>query len=268
MTVPPATQIINVIGSNSNDKIQPSNMKVMVKWWSKNFKIMISEFVSTFLLLFLGCMTCIPIDGQTIQPMYSPIGFGLVVLFNITTFGHISGAHMNPAVTLSAILWGTMSIPLGIMYVIAQCGGAIVGYGLLLSVSPIDLVPDSICTTVPHPNHLMYQALIIEIVLSTALGFINCAVWDPVNKEKQDAIPLKFGFTIAALSLAGGPLTGASMNPARSLAPAFWTGNWNTHWVYWVGPILGGAFAPIFYKFMWLEDDEKANRTQISNGQI
>ncbi|XP_050343508.1 aquaporin AQPAe.a-like [Nymphalis io] len=268
MTVPPATQIVEVVGSISNEKIKSTKLKVIMKWWYKNFKIIVSEFVSTFLLLFLGCMTCVPLDGQTHSSMYSPIGFGLVVLFNITTFGHISGAHMNPSVTLSAILWGSLSIPLGIMYVIAQCGGAIVGYGLLVSVSPIDLLQDSICTTVPHPNHVMYQALIIEIVLSTALGLINCAVWDPVNKEKQDAIPLKFGFTIVALSLAGGPLTGASMNPARSLGPALWTGNWNTHWVYWVGPILGGAFAPIFYKFMWLEDNKNERRSQISNGPL
>ncbi|CAH2105730.1 unnamed protein product [Euphydryas editha] len=252
MTVP-ATQVINVIGSQSNEKTKPSHLNMIVKWWSKNFKIIAAEFISSTLLLFLGCMTCVPIDGFAVQPpMYSAIGFGVVVLFNITTFGHISGAHMNPSVTLSAIIWGSMPIPLGIMYVIAQGAGSIVGYGLLYLVSPIDLVSDSVCATVPHPNHMVYQALIIEILLSTALGFINCAVWDPVNKEKQDAIPLKFGFTIVALSLAGGPLTGASMNPTRSLAPAVWTGNWDTHWIYWVGPIIGGALAPIVYKLMWL----------------
>lgn len=250
-----ATHVINVAESQSNEKSKT------MKWWSRYCKIIAAEFVATTLLLFLGCMTSVPIDGLTEQPpMYSAIGFGVVVLFLITSFGHISGAHMNPSVTLSAVIWGSMSIPLGIAYFITQVAASLIGYGLLYLVSPIDLVPGSVCATVPHPNHMSYQALIIEILLSTALGFINCAVWDPVNKEKQDAIPLKFGFTIAALSLAGGPLTGASMNPTRSLAPAVWTGNWNGHWIYWVGPIIGGALAPIMYKFLWLEDklQEKA----------
>lgn len=252
-----ATNVINVPESQSNEKLKT------VKWWLRYCKIIAAEFVATTLLLFLGCMTCVPIDGLTDQPpMYSAIGFGVVVLFLITSFGHLSGAHMNPSVTLSAVIWGSMSIPLGIAYFITQAAASIAGYGLLVVVSPIDLVPDSVCATVPHPNHMAYQALIIEIFLSTALGFINCAVWDPVNKEKQDAIPLKFGFTIAALSLAGGPLTGASMNPTRSLAPAVWTGNWNAHWVYWVGPIIGGALAPIMYKFLWLEDNNKKKQTE------
>ncbi|XP_045765479.1 aquaporin AQPAn.G-like [Maniola jurtina] len=247
-----------------------SPVKKIARWWSKEFKVILAEFVSTTLLVFLGCMANIPLDDFTVQPpMYGPIAFGLVVLFNITSFGHISGAHMNPSVTLSAIIWGSVSFPLAVMYVIAQCSGAIIGYGLLLTVSPIDLIPGSVCITQPHVNHATYQSLIVEIVLSTALGFINCAVWDPVNKEKQDAIPLKFGFTIAALSLAGGPLTGASMNPARSLGPAVWTGNWNTHWVYWLGPALGGAIAPLLYKIAWLENkQDKESEIQSINGQL
>ncbi|OWR54234.1 aquaporin [Danaus plexippus plexippus] len=209
------------------------------------------------LLLFLGCMTTIPLDGFDIHPpMYSAIGFGTVVLFNIASFGHISGAHMNPSVTLSALLWGNLTLPLGIAYVIAQCLGAIVGYGLLVAVSPVNLIEECICMTTPHPNHAVYQAIIVEIILSLALGFINCSVWDPVNKEKVDGIPLRLGFTIVALSLAGGPLTGASMNPARSLAPALWTGNWSQHWIYWVGPLIGGALAPIIYKLMWLKKEK------------
>lgn len=257
MTLSVGTQICNGMG-DSIEKTQNGKFKIIVDWWRREFKVIFAEFVSTMLLLFLGCMTTIPLTGFDIQPpMYSPIGFCMAVIFNITTFGHISGAHMNPSVTLSAVIWGKVSIPLGIMYVVAQCGGAIVGYGLLLSVSPVDLITSSIGATLLHPQLTVYQGLVIEIFLSAALGFINCAVWDPVNKEKQDAIPLKFGFTIAALSLAGSPLTGASMNPARSLGPIVWSGNWQFHWIYWVGPIIGGAFAPIIYKLVWLDKSNK-----------
>lgn len=247
-----------------------SPVKKIVRWWTKEFKVILAEFVSTTFLVFLGCMANVPMDTSGIQPsMYGPVAFGVVVMFNISSFGHISGAHMNPSVTLSAILWGSVSLPLAVMYVVAQCGGAIVGYGLLLSVSPIDLIPSSVCVTQPHVDLSMYQALVIEIMLSSALSFINCAVWDLVSREKQDGVPFKFGFTILALSLAGGPLTGASMNPARSLGPAVWTGNWNTHWVYWVGPALGGAIAPLLYKLAWLETKkDKESEVQTSNGQM
>lgn len=257
MTISIGTQILNGVGDPVR-KPNNTKFKIIIEWWSREFKVVLAEFVSTMLLLFIGCMTTLPLSGFDVQPpMYSPIGFGLVVLFNITTFGHISGAHMNPSVTLSAVIWGKVSIPLGIMYVVAQCGGAIVGYGLLLSVSPVDLITDSIGATLLNPQLTVYQGLVVEIILSAALGFINCAVWDPVNKEKQDAIPLKFGFTIAALSLAGGPLSGASMNPARSLGPVVWSNNWQYHWIYWVGPIVGGAIAPIIYKFVWLDKNNK-----------
>lgn len=259
MTVQANTQIINVVDTVFEKK-EEKPVNGISMWESLRWKALVAEFISTTFLLFLGCMACIPATGLDIHPpMYAPFGFGLAVLFNITSFGHISGAHMNPSVTLSAILYGTMSIPLGIGYFIAQCLGATVGYGLLMGVSTFDLAEGSICITQPLPNQAIYQSLIIEIILSAALGFINCAVWDPVNQDKNDGLPLKFGFTIAGLSLAGGPLTGASMNPARSLAPAIWTGNWNTHWVYWAGPFIGGAFAAIFYRLIWL--DRKVNQS-------
>ncbi|CAG4915037.1 unnamed protein product [Colias eurytheme] len=260
MTNLSGTQIVNVISDVTNEKLKPSTINVAVKWWTLQWKAVLSEFVSTLLLIFIGCMTCIPLKGFEVQPpMYSPIGFGLVVLFNITAFGHISGAHMNPSVTLTAVIWGKMSVALGIGYVIAQCLGAIVGYGLLIVVSPIDLVPGAICTTQPHIGQEPYQALIVEIMLSAALGFINCAVWDPLNEDKSEANSLKFGFTIAAFSIAGGPLTGASMNPARTLGPSLWTNNWNTHWIYWVGPLVGGAFAGLFYKIIWLKNEKSGD---------
>ncbi|XP_072939635.1 aquaporin-like [Epargyreus clarus] len=251
MTVPPSSQFVTVVESIEVKK------KGVATWCALNWKPILAEFVSTMFLLLLGCMSCIPIDGISPHPpMYSPFGFGLMVLFNIQSFGHISGAHMNPSVTFTAVLWGKMSIVLGIAYVIAQCLGAIAGYGILLGVTPVEMVADGVCTTQPHPNHYIYQALIIEIFLSAALGFINCAVWDPVNDDKQDSNPIKFGLTIAGLSIVGGPLTGASMNPARSFAPALWTWTWNGHWIYWVGPMIGGGLAGLLYKYVWLGKSE------------
>ncbi|XP_041970597.1 aquaporin AQPAe.a-like [Aricia agestis] len=250
----PVVSVVEIV----NDKKEVQQSRCLSLNVNKHWDAVLAEFVSTMLLLFLGCMSCVPLTGMDVHPpMLPPVAFGLAVLFNISAFGHISGAHMNPSVTLSAILFGSMSIPLGVAYVMAQVLGAIAGYGLLVVVSPLDLAPDSICVTQPHPDQLLYQALLTETILSAALGFINCAVWDPANASKNDAVPLRYGFTITALSLAGGLLTGTGINPARSLAPAIFTGNWNAHWVYWVGPFLGGALAPIFYRIFWLKPSDK-----------
>ena len=211
-----------------------------------------AEVVATSTMLFFGCLTCLPIDGFAVNPpIYGPLGFGCVVPLNIKTFGHISGAHMNPAVTIAAIIWGKMSIVLGISYVIAQLFGAVIGYGMLVLLSPSN-ISTAVCVTQPNPYCTEYQALGIEILLTAGLVFINCAVWDPVNALYNETNPITFGLIILGLSLSGGPLTGASMNPARSLAPAIWTNTWNAHWVYWVGPLLGSLSAIIIYKYIWL----------------
>lgn len=230
-------------------KGQPNKI---IPWWYLHWRAILAELVSTTLLLFLGCMTCIPLDGVNLNPpLYSPIGFGLIILFNIQAFGHISGAHMNPSVTLAAVIWGKMSVGLGITYALAQCTGAILGYGILMELLPADTSYDGICITQPHTRHTVNQAFMVEVLLTAALSFIVCAVWDPVNEEKNESNSIKFGLTVSGLAIAGGPLNGGSMNPARSLGPAVWTGRWTSHWIYWAGPLLGGAMAATFYKYIW-----------------
>ncbi|XP_068631250.1 aquaporin-like [Battus philenor] len=252
MTITPGNYFVDVIESVSVKDIKRKGSETMSNF-SAHWKAVLAEFISTLFLVFLGCMACVPLAGYSTQPaLYGPFGFGLVVLFNIQAFGHISGAHMNPAVTLGAVIWGKVSILLGIAYAIAQCSGAIIGYGILMTVSPLDLVPEAVCTTQPHPQHTMIQAVAVEVILTAALNFLNCAVWDPANEASLESVSMKFGFTIAGLSIAGGELTGASMNPARSLGPVVWTGMWETHWVYWVGPLIGGSLSTLFYKLIWL----------------
>lgn len=241
-------QVINIVESKISQE-----KGVVVKWCSSNWRAILAEVVSTTLLLLVGCMTTIPVDNLPYQNvMYAPLGFGLVVMFNIQIFGHISGAFMNPAVTLAALLWGSISISQAIAYVIAETIGALLGFGILTTLSPISVTEHGVCVSEVHPHLNALQAVGVEIALTSALNFLNCAIWDPVNKEKTDSIPIKFGLTIAGLSLAGGPLTGASMNPVRSLAPALWTGRWDNQWVYWVAPTIGGILPTLIYKFLFL----------------
>ncbi|XP_013164815.1 PREDICTED: aquaporin-4-like [Papilio xuthus] len=256
MAVTPGKHLANVIESVSVKCRNKLSDKILIKF-CETWRAVLAEFISTLLLVLLGCLSCVPIQGLAYQPpLYAPLGFGFVVLFNIQAFAHISGAHMNPSVTLAAILWGKMSIGLGIAYMIAQCVGSILGYGILIALSPYDLITDGICTTQHHSALTVYQALAVEVILTAALNFLNCALWDPKNEKSLESVALKFGFTIAGLSIAGGPLTGCSMNPARSLGPAVWTGAWAAHWIYWVGPFLGGSLSAIFYKYVWLNNKD------------
>lgn len=226
-------------------------------WFAVQWRAILSELVATALLALFGCMACIPIDGLSEQsPLYATLGFGLIILINVQIFGHLSGAHMNPVVTLGSVIWGSTSIATGVAYFIAQCLGAVIGYGILNEIAPGNISALGICVTLPHPRINEYQALGIEIGLTVMLMFLCCGLWDPVNKDKLDSAAVKFGLGVGGLAIVGGPLTGCSMNPARSLGPALWSGMWVSHWVYWVGPIVGSIMATTFYKIMWLKREK------------
>ncbi|XP_072934783.1 aquaporin AQPAe.a-like [Epargyreus clarus] len=255
MTVLTSSQLLVTVKEDSAVEPPKSSIKTICYL---HWKMILAEFISTFFLVFFGCMTCVPLDGKHLQPLYSSLGFGLIVIFNIQAFGHISEAHMNPAITFIAIIWKKMSVTLGVFYIIAQLSGAVAGYGVLIGVTPTDLMINGTCVTQPHERYTrtVFQALVLEVLLTMALSFITCAVWDPVNKDSQECNSLKFGLTIVGLSLAGGQLTGASMNPARSLGPAVWIQQWRAHWIYWIGPLSGSALTAMFYKHMWLRTDK------------
>ncbi|XP_035438701.2 aquaporin-4-like [Spodoptera frugiperda] len=210
----------------------------------------LAEFIATLILIMLGCMTCLPIKG--IDPnIYAPFGFGCLVAVNVQIFGHISGAFMNPAVVLASVIRGNTSLCLGIAYTLAECAGAIVGYGILFLITEIDIFVNEICVTTPVPELYWYQSFVIEIAITAVLSFVCMSVWDPVNARNTDSTSIKFGVTILGLILVAGPWTGASMNPARSLGPAVWTGQWAQHWIYWAGPLLGSGAAALLYKFIF-----------------
>lgn len=219
----------------------------------KQWRAVLAEFVATMLLIFFGCLSCIPIEGlASMTVLLGSLGFGLAVMFNIQIFLHISGAFMNPLITVMAVIWERIPVSLGMAYVIAECAGALVGYGLLVVLAPIDVAAEGICVTVPYQISA-YQALGIELLLAMALALIECSVFDPAMAHNTDSLPLKYGLAITGLSIAGSPYTGGGLNPARSLGPAVWANKWEAHWVYWVGPLVGGLVTAIFYKYVWLQ---------------
>jgi MIP family channel proteins len=162
----------------------------------------------------------------------------------IAAAGHLSGAHFNPAVTLAFTLtrhfpWRDVPIYIG-----AQLLGAIGG---ALTLQALFGITANLGATVPAGSTL--QSLGVEVLLTAVLMFVIISIATDTRAVGQLAA-LAIGGTVALDALWGGPISGASMNPARSFGPAFVSGAWQDHWVYWLGPIIGtilGAFA-----YQWL----------------
>jgi len=213
--------------------------------------LFLTEVLGTAMLMFLGCMgVCVPaIVDLPIAPHFGGIGFGLSVLTVIQAVGHISGAHLNPQVTMAAVILGKLKPTLAPVYFVAEFVGAILGFGLLKAVTPSPQ-NEGLCETMLQKDLTVVQGLIIEIALTCVLILVCGAIWDPRNERNLDSIPIRFGFIIVCLSIVGGPFTSASMNTARSFAPALINGNWHHHWIYWVGPTAGALIGALFYKFV------------------
>lgn len=153
------------------------------------------------------------------------------------------------------------------VYMVAQLLGAFMGFGVLKAVTPDHIFrPENstgpgLCTTMPNSQITSTQALSIEFIITAVLMLVCCGVWDPRNSKHHDSVPLRFGLAITALAIAAGPYTGGSMNPARSLAPALWNGDFESHWVYWVGPLAAGLVVPLLYKAVfWREAPQEKPR--------
>lgn len=147
-----------------------------------------------------------------------------------------------------------------LVYIPAQIAGSLIGFGMLAASMPIQTYldrtgnTDGICLTVPHPELSIFNAFICEMFLTMILILVCCGLWDTRNAKYQDSISIKFGLTIAALSIAGGNLTGASMNPARSFGPAVWNNHLDYHWIYWASPISSSVITTLAYKYVFRRD--------------
>ncbi|XP_043288918.1 aquaporin AQPAe.a-like isoform X2 [Venturia canescens] len=219
-------------------------------------KIALAEFIGTAILVFIGCMGCVGSLGNQPLSLHSSLGFGLAVMIVILSIGHISDAHINPAITVGAVVLGKKSLRLAAVYLVAQCLGAVVGYGLLKVVTPQSLLygvggPDTtanFCITAIHKDISLIQGFLAEVIATAILMLMACGIWDVRNERNTDSVALKFAFGVTALCMAVAPYTGCSMNPARSLGPAIWNNSWSDHWVFWFGPIAGSLLSSIMYR--------------------
>ena len=202
-------------------------------------KRLFAEFLGTFALVFAGT-GAIVIDqstGGTIGHAGIALVFGLVVLAMIHTFGDVSGAHLNPAVTIGFAAAGRFSWKDVPGYSAAQLGGAFTASFIVKILFPNIA---SLGATLPAGSAM--QSFVLEVILTAILMLVILSV-STGSKEKGITAGIAIGAVIALEAMFAGPVSGASMNPARSLAPAIVSGNFQHLWLYPVATVLGALIA-------------------------
>lgn len=208
-------------------------------------RALVAEAIGTFALVFAGC-GAIMVDAKTDQlgHLGVAISFGLVIMFGIYAVGHISGAHFNAAVTLAFALTRHFPWPRAFAYWGAQFVGAITAAVLLRA--SLGNVANLGAT---YPSGSDGQAFLWELVMSAFLMFVILAVATD-TRAVGEAAAIAIGGTIGLDALFGGPISGASMNPIRSLAPGIVSGDLHGIWIYLLAPVVGTAIGGLAYQFV------------------
>lgn len=222
-----------------------------------------AELIGAYILVVAGC-GAIVVDSSTgaLSHVGVALSFGLAVLVAVAATGHLSGAHLNPAVTLAFagcrhFPW--TEVPL---YAAGQLGGAVAAAFTLRALFGARA---NLGATVPAGS--VWQALGMEVLLTAVLMFVITSVATDTRAVGEIAA-VAIGGAVALDALWGGPVSGASMNPARSLGPALVAGTWGGHWIYWLGPILGALLGAVAYEMLRGAQRERRLSLESGNNRI
>lgn len=201
----------------------------------------IAEFIGTFALIFIG-IGAIKTAGH--DTLAVALAHGLTIAAFVSATMHISGGQLNPAVTFGLVCGGHMTIPDAIRYWIAQLLGGIAAALICLGIFD----RDTVVTGTPQLAAALTgpQGILIEAIMTFFLVFVVHGTG--VDERGRRVAGLAIGSTVTLDILFGGPLTGAAMNPARVFGPAVAANFWKAHYVYWLGPLIGGAAAGFIYR--------------------
>ena len=224
----------------------------------RTFRPCLAEFIGTFYLCFAGiaailCTT--PAVGANFGLLGIALAHGLALSIAVNTFGGISGGHFNPAVTSGFLITGRIKPGLAAAYVIAQLLGATTAAGVCRVIFPADAVMQA-NLGIPLPAAWATTGVVLtaEFIMTFLL---MTSIFGTAVDERGKAVKIggfAIGLTVAFDILAGGAVTGASMNPARSFGPALEMNYWTWHWAYWVAPIAGACVAALVYDNLLLDE--------------
>lgn len=200
----------------------------------------IAEAIGTFALIFIG------IGAISANPglLGVALAHGLAIAVMVSATGHISGGHLNPAVTFGLLVGGKIDVSVAIRYWISQLAGATLAGFVCLALFTREVVvggtPQLSATTGP------LAGIVIEAITTFFLVFVVYGT--AVDPRAPKIGGLAIGLAVTMGILFAGPLTGGALNPARTFGPALAASSWGAHYVYWVGPMLGGALAGLVYE--------------------
>ena len=214
----------------------------------------VAELIGTFILVYTGTAVVVaavldrPITNLSYDSLAIPLAFGLVLVALVAALGHVSGAHLNPAITLGLAV--TRKFPWN--FVPAYVGAQLLGAILAAIATWITFGAEArnqvgLASPAPGPGTGFLQAILVEIFITFILVFVVMAVATD-DRAPAGVAPIAVGFALAAAIFIGGPATGAAVNPARALGPIIvaWS-NWDVALIYIIGPIIGGILAAVLY---------------------
>jgi aquaporin-4 len=223
-----------------------------------------AEAIATYALVFFGPLAVILSvvafgEGLSIEAIIMiSLGHGGAIGLMVYAFGHISGAHINPAVTIPMMITKKISVGDGIGYIIFQLIGATLAAFSLKAILP-EIGAKVNFATQGGPSELLNNSVIAALTVEIILTFFLVTVifLTAVHKKAPAGIHgISIGGMVFLLHLVGVPLTGASMNPARTFGPALASGFWEFHWIYWAAPIIGGIIAGVIMNYVFVKNAE------------
>jgi len=230
-----------------------------------NPRAWLAEAIATYGLVFFGPLSVILAvsafgeELTTQSVLFIALGHGGAIALMVYAFGHISGAHINPAVTIPMIITKKISITDGIAYIIFQLIGAVAAAATLWAILP-ELGAKVNFATQGGPSELINNSVSSAFAIEAVLTFFLVLVifMTALHRKASPGLHgLSIGGMVFLIHLVGVPLTGASVNPARTFGPALISGFWEFHWLYWAAPILGGIIAGVLMNYIYVNPAEK-----------
>lgn len=218
----------------------------------------IAEFIGTFVLVLMGCGSAV-IAGDHIGFLGIALAFGLAVLVMVYAIGNISGCHINPAITASMFVAGKIRAKDAVAYIVAQCIGAVTASAALLFIAKgkpgyvlaVNGLGQNGYGINSPGGYSLLACFVAEVILTGLFLFV---IFGSTSKEAPKGFAgLSIGLSLVLIHLVGIPITGTSVNPARSFGPAIFVGGaaFSELWLFWVAPLIGGILVAIIWKFVF-----------------